>query len=137
MAPILLERIQARYFPGVQPITFHANEIRSGRGFWRRVPRTTREDLLGEIGQKVRDAPPQQVVLFAAVVEKDDSLHGESAVRRATEEICRRFDIFLMRRHRELNDTQRGLLVFAESAYQKRAKVWVRDFRELGTSWVS
>ena len=32
-----MEEIQARYFPGVQPITFHASEIRSGRGFWRRV----------------------------------------------------------------------------------------------------
>lgn len=38
-----------------------------------------------------------------------------------------------MRRANEHNDPQRGLLVFAESRYQQRAKVWVRGFRELGT----
>jgi hypothetical protein len=84
------------------------------------------------VAQKIREAP--QVVLFAAVIEKDERVHGEEAVRRATEEICRRFDIFLMRKHHD-GDSQRGLLVFAESSYQKRAKLWVRDFRELGTTW--
>ena len=32
-----IETIQARHFPGLQPVEFHASEIRSGRGFWRGV----------------------------------------------------------------------------------------------------
>jgi len=56
-------------------------------------------------------------------------------VKLATEQVCKRFDIFLKRRATEHNDRQRGLLVFAESHYQQRAKIWVRGFRELGTQW--
>ena len=69
------------------------------------------------------------------VVEKNDRLYGEEAVKHATEEVCRRFDIFLTRRYREQQDRQRGLIVFAQSSYEKRARVWVRGFRELGTRW--
>jgi len=74
-------------------------------------------------------------VLFAAVVEKNERLYGEEAVKHATEEVCRRFDILLARRYQEHDDPQRGLIVFAESSYQKRARIWVRGFRELGTRW--
>jgi len=28
-----IDAIQSRYFPGMQPVDFHASEIRSGRGF--------------------------------------------------------------------------------------------------------
>ena len=60
---------------------------------------------------------------------------GEKAVEHATAEVCSRFDIFLMRRYREANDPQRGLLIFSEGRFNKRAKVWVRGFREFGTRW--
>jgi hypothetical protein len=130
-----IEQLQTRHFPGVQPVTFHASEIRSGRGFWRSVSKEQRSQLLSDMAHEVGALPPPGCFLFAAVIEKSDRLHGEEAVKTATEEICRRFDIFLIRRYREFNDPQRGLLVFAESSYQKRAKTWVRDFRELGTRW--
>ena len=73
------------------------------------------------------------LVLVASVVEKSDKLWGESAVERATEEICNRFNIFLMRRHHEADDPQRGLIIFSEGHLEARSKVWVKGFRELGT----
>ena len=63
------------------------------------------------------------------------SLYGEKAVEHATEQVCSRFDIFLSRRANDLNDPQRGLLIFSEGRFDKRAKVWVKGFRELGTRW--
>jgi len=82
----------------------------------------------------IAEANPE-VSLFAAVIEKSDRLWGEDAVERATETVCNRFDIFLMRLYQEAGDAQRGLLIFSEGRFDKRAKVWVRGLRELGTRW--
>lgn len=127
-----LEEIQAKHLPGLQPVAFHATEIRSGKGFWRKVPDTTRNavvnDILGAIGR--RKSP-----LFAAAIEKSDKVWGELAVERATEEVCKRFDIFLMRRFQIANDAQRGLIIFSKGRFDARAGVWVRGFRERGTRW--
>ena len=130
-----VDRIQSNQFPGSPPIEFHANAIRSGRGFWRDVEKEKRERVLADIGAAIQRSNEPGVVLFAAIVEKDYELHGESAIRKAMEEICNRFNIFLKVRENEYNDNQRGLLVFAESHYQQRAKVWVNDFKRLGTQW--
>jgi hypothetical protein len=130
-----IDRIQANHFPGSPPIEFHANAIRSGRGFWRDVEKEKRERVLSDIGTAVQRSNEPGLVLFAAVVQKDYELHGENAIRKALEEICNRFNIFLKVREKEHNDNQRGLLVFAESTYQQRAKVWVNDFKRLGTQW--
>jgi hypothetical protein len=74
------------------------------------------------------------VVLFAAAIEKSATLYGEKAIERATEEILSRFDMYLSRRS-DMQDAQRGLIIFSEGRFDKRAKIWVRGFRELGTRW--
>src|SRR3990167_4841032 len=69
-------------------------------------------------------------------VEKSRELWGEAAVEKATEQLCRRFDIFLQRCYHERNDAQRGLIVFSEGRFDARAKLWVRLHGEypIGTS---
>ncbi|MBI1724596.1 MAG: DUF3800 domain-containing protein [Candidatus Tectomicrobia bacterium] len=135
-----MERLQQSYFPGIQPVEFHAAAIRNGKGFWRNQDRSRRDSLLGDIGEAIENSnrpgwSRPGVVLFAAVIEKTNLLYGEEAVKKATEEICRRFDLFLMRRHQEHGDSQRGLLVLDEGRFQARSKIWVKDFRTLGTQW--
>ena len=110
-----LDEIQTRHFPGQPPVEFHASPIRSGKGFWRKVEQGTKSEILREIGEAIAAAPGLAIVLFGAVIQKTDYLYGEAAVRRAAEEVCRRFDIFLMRRYNEAADPQRGLLLFAQS----------------------
>ncbi|MGH9723339.1 MAG: DUF3800 domain-containing protein [Bryobacteraceae bacterium] len=73
-------------------------------------------------------------MLFAAAIEKSAALYGEDAVLHATEQILSRFDKFLAKRN-DLDDPQRGLVFFAEGRFDKRAKLWVREFRQLGTRW--
>ena len=130
-----LEEVQARHFPGLQPVEFHASPIRSGKDFWRNVDVERKEAVLREICEAIGRSNDPGVVLFAAAVEKSDRLWGEKAVERATEEICGRFDLFLMRLYHEEKTPHRGLLIFSEGRFTKRAKVWVRGFRELGTRW--
>lgn len=130
-----LDDLQRKYWPAAPPIDFHASPIRAGSGFWRGVPQATRQDLLCDIGSVIEKSNRPGLALFAAVVEKDAQLYGEDAIRCATEQIVKRFDTFLNRRAHDHHNPQRGLLVFAESHYQQRAKVWVKDFRRLGTQW--
>ncbi len=130
-----LDEIQTQHFPGRPPVHFRASDIRAGRGFWRRVQQPIRTTVLNEVGQVIANVRDPGLALFAAVIEKTDTLYGEEAVYRAAEEVCKRFNTFLARRRYEGNDNQRGLLIFAESTYHDRARRWVQDFRELGTRW--
>lgn len=125
--------IQAKHFPGSPPIDFHTQHIRGGKGFWRSQQKDLRDEVLRDLGD-VLAGSYASVRLFGAVVEKTAKLHGENAVKVATEQVCKRFDTLLKRRLKD-GDEQRGLIVFAESHYQQRAKVWVKGFRELGTQW--
>jgi hypothetical protein len=129
-----LESVQTKHFPGLPPIEFHASAIRAGRGFWRNVPEEKRHQIMVDLADAIAKANDPGMILFAAAVEKSASLYGEDAVSHATEQILSRFDRFLSRRN-DQNDPQRGLLVFAEGRFDKRAKIWVREFRQLGTRW--
>ncbi len=130
-----IEAIQDKYFPNHQPIPFHASEIRSGRELWRKTTPETRQAVLQEICKAIECSPARGRVLFAAAVEKTKEVWGERAVEKATEAVCRRFDVLLQRQFQEKNDPQRGLLIFSEGRFDARAKIWVRGFHQRGTSW--
>ena len=121
-----LDEIQERHFPGKPPIHFHATDIRNGHGFWRNVVPSTRRQVLSDITTAILASPSRGRNLYAAAIEKTTMLWGEPAVEKATEEICRRFDIRLMRLYKQQNDAQRGLLIFSEGRLDARAKIWVR-----------
>lgn len=127
-----VEAIQNRYFPNHQPITFHLTEIRAKKGLWRKTPELVRQAVIEELIDVIVNVPNPGRLLYAAAVEKNATLWSERAVEAATEQICKRFDNFLTRSHHEGN-TQRGLLVFAEGRFDKRARVWVHNFRQRGT----
>ena len=129
------EQIQERYFPNQQPIPFHATEIRNGKNLWRKVPDDVRRAVLADVVSAIGAAPPAGRLLFAAAVEKSRDVWGETAVEKATEQLCRRFDIFLQRRFHDRNDPQRGLIIFSEARFDARAKLWVRGFHQRGTTW--
>lgn len=133
-----LDRLQQQMLPGSPPLRLHAADMRHGKGEWRRVDPAVREQMLQRIGRILARIASQKqpgLVTLAAAIQKSDRLHGEDAVQLATEEICRRFDIFLMRRRNEAGDTQRGLIVFSKGRFDARVRIWVRSFRELGTRW--
>jgi hypothetical protein len=129
------DKDQTKHFPNIQPVEFHSTDIRGGKGFWRKLDRVVREAVLIDISQVLASSHSPGVVLFAAAIEKNARLFGEDAVKRATEEVCKRFDIILKRRFPDHGDPQRGLIVFAEGKYHLRSRLWVQGFRTLGTQW--
>lgn len=127
-----IEAIQTKHFPGVQPIDFHSAHIRTGKNFWRKVEEKVRQEVLTDIGSAI---VAERVPLFAVAVEKHANLYGENAVELATEMMLKRFDRFLQLKFQEEDDPQRGLLIFSQGRMDKRAAVWVTNFRSLGTQW--
>lgn len=127
------DAIQNRHLPGLEPVPFHASPMRKGKDFWRKVPEEKRLQMVTEVGKVLADSDHRGVVLFGVAVEKSARCYGEAAVQLAVEEVCGRFNLFLARRHKYDSDTQRGLIVFAEGRFDKRAKTWVRTFRRSGT----
>ena len=75
------------------------------------------------------------VVLFAVAAEKTSARRGENLVRGCIEQVCVRFDAFLKRRYQEHGDAQRGLVIVSEGRFHTRARLWVEQFRQLGTQW--
>lgn len=63
-----IDEVQRRHFPDHQLIAFHANEIRSGRKLWRKVPEAKREAVLSDLIQRVLQSPDRGRILFAAAV---------------------------------------------------------------------
>lgn len=129
------DQVQAKHFPGLPPIAFHASHIRAGKDFWRSVDEAKRTEVLTDLANAIAASNRPGVILFAVAIEKTNLLYGEDAVEHATAEMCRRFDLLLKRKYTEDNDPQRGLVIFSEGRFHKRARVWVKGFRELGTRW--
>ena len=122
------------------PIHFHATEIRAGKDFWRRVQPAKRAEVGAGIGEIIANDTSPGVALFGAVIEKTGELHSDTAVKRATAECCRRFDVFLKRVSATQATPTTGmatgeheLMLFADGRFDQRARVWVNDFRKIGT----
>ena len=80
------------------------------------------EGVSPHVDDTIEIAPPRaRITCFALACQAD----GRTVVHAR-----RNGDI-----QRPLRHPERGLLVFAESHYQQRAKLWVRGFRDLGTQW--
>jgi hypothetical protein len=128
------ELIKATHFPTAPPLDFHAQQMKSGHGFWRKVEAVLREKALSDLGQVIAKAPQAEAVAFGAVIEKNDKIHGAQAIRLALEQVSKRFDTLLSRKAKRGNP-QRGLIVLAQSQYEQHAKTWLNEFRALGTQW--
>ncbi len=78
--------------------------------------------------------------MFGCALEKRlAELRNEDPYERAFEDLVSRFDLFLSRINRQMiaenRDEQRGLIVLAESSYQKTITLLGRRLREQGTRW--
>lgn len=127
------DAIQSRHLPGLEPVPFHASPMRKGKDFWRKIPEDKRLQMVADVGSVLANSDNRGVVLFGVAIQKSSQCFGEPAVQLAVEEVCGRFNLFLARRHKYENDTQRGLIVFAEGRFDQRARTWVRTFRRSGT----
>ena len=138
-----LDNLQQQYFPHeTDPLMFHATKLRLAEGQkvdepWNSITRAQRIELKDKIYGAIKN---RRGVLFGCAVEKKlVQLRNEDAYERAFEDLISRFDLFMSRINRQMVDEgkeeQRGLIVLAESSYQKAIALLARRLKEKGTRW--
>jgi len=128
-----LDAIAARFDPADPgSIELHGSPMRQGRDGWDCFPVPDRiqamKDALGVLSQS---HPSNRV--FACVV-RPDAISSRDPYEYCFEQLASRFDLYLMRLHRG-GDTQRGLIVFDEAAYETSIQNLARNFRSVGHTW--
>lgn len=128
-----LDKIASR-FDEADPdaVELHGNPMVQGNKGWRAFSRESRTEAIRD-ALRAFDQTHHQNRIFTVVLEKG-SVHAGDPVEFAFEHLCNRFDRFLGRLHRQGN-TQRGLMVMDESAYEHRFQGLARDFSSLGHRW--
>lgn len=115
-------------------IELRASSILSGNKRWRKLEKSQRPAVVRH-GLAALNATHGQSVLFASVIDKA-AVSPEDPVEHAFEQLCNRFDRYLLRKHRA-GDTQRGLLVLDNHAKETRLRALATEFREIGHRWGS
>ena len=138
-----LELLQKEYFPReTEPVFFHAAPLRSRASDsvihpWDQLSVEQRRNLKDRVYDVIAS---RRAVLFACAVEKEFALlRNEDPYERAFEDLISRFDLFLSRTNRsaseEGREAQRGLVVLAESSYEKTLALLAQRLRQQGTRW--
>lgn len=114
-------------------VEFHASEIFSRRTHpWKSMTRDEAKGVLKAVLKIVSDAY-DSLALFACAIHKD-SCKGQDPMMVAFEDLCSRFDRFLMR-HSAEGEKHRGLIILDESAHETSLQTMAKNFRKLGTKW--
>lgn len=127
-----LDKIASRFNPA-EPhlVEFHGSEMLQGRGPWKGVPLADRIQAMMDALKVISLSHPSNC-LFAAAVSKQ-AVQAQDPAEVAFEEICRRFDHYLMRLHRN-GDTQRGIIISDKSTYEQSFQVLTSVYRRSGHS---
>ena len=128
-----LDAVAARFNPAdPASIELHGSPMLTGSKFWRSIPRADRVQAMKDaLGVLVESHSSNRV--FAVAVKKQ-SISPRDAVDYAFEQLCSRFDQYLMRLHKA-GDTQRGIIVFDKSAREASIQNLAMDFKKNGHSW--
>jgi Protein of unknown function (DUF3800) len=116
-------------------IELHGSSMYHGRdGVWRSVrDRASREVMIHAALATLKGHA--SIRLFAVVIDKA-SVSPRDPVVMAFEEICNRFNLFLLRMNdRRTEEKQRGLIVMDESKHEKPLQTLARKFRIAGARW--
>lgn len=127
-----LDDIAARFNPSnPAEIELHGSPMKQGRDQWNLHNRADREQAIIDSLECI--TAHADVRLFASIVNKA-AIGPKDPVLVAFEQLTTRFDAFLRRLHRK-KDTQRGLILFDESAHEESLQSLATTFREVGHSW--
>ena len=118
----------------VAGIELHGTELRTGKRFWRRMPRGDREALMHDALSVLKGPSKHNLRAFGMVMDKV-AVSPEDPVEHAFEQLCSRFDLFLKRMYRRTGQPQRGLLVLDEDKYERPLQTLAGDYRTGGTRW--
>jgi hypothetical protein len=128
-----LDKIASKINPAdPKSIEFHGSPMFSGRGVWRKYPKTERLQLIKDC-LSILTTSHKDNIIFACIVNKS-VISPKDPVEYCFEQLSSRFDHFLQRKHRA-NNTQRGVIIFDKSTYESTIQNLAIDFRTIGHTW--
>ena len=138
-----LDQVQAKYFPSEKGhIYFHATKLHARPSAqleppWNQLTPEQRHEIKIRFWDIIG---ARRGILFGCAIErKYAELRHQDPYEIAFEDVVSRFDMFLSRYNRTAQidgtEEQRGLIVLAQSGYQKTLSLLARRIRETGTRW--
>src|SRR3972149_9089998 len=129
-----LQSVQEKYFPRISyPIAFHATEIRRGKGQFAAFTPKIREEILQDIYYIITNTRFPELITFSTVMHLS-AVQNPLQVRRDTlEDICQRFNTFLIRQHKA-GQTSQGLLVIDRNREDDYRQL-IAEFKQTGTRY--
>jgi hypothetical protein len=127
-----LDDLARRYWPdNPQGLEFRGSDILSGRRHWRGVGKEDRVNAFISALQIIERE--RQARIFGAVIHKG-AASPKDPMELAFEQLCNRFDRFLLRLHRQ-DRTDRGIIVLDKSTYETSLQRMANEFRITGHTW--
>ena len=130
-----LDDLQTHYFPDETGLVelhirvLRARSLAPGSAFGREQF----FQLLDDIADVIVGAHPFGLTLFGTVVHRP-SFAGQDHYNLAFEDMCKRFDSFLVGKHKT-GHTSKGLLILDRSTQQDEIQRLSTEFKALGTRW--
>ena len=93
-----LNNVQGRFFPDISvPIEFHAQHLSSGKGRYRKMTHQQRTDILNSTYDVIVNARFPNLIVFITAIHVSAVTSHSQALRDCLEDICERFNTFLVR----------------------------------------
>ena len=130
-----LDKIAARFNPAEpQSIELHGSPMLQGRAEWKAFTYDSRFNAMIDALSMFANSHPSNR-LFAAVVSKS-KISLQDPIEYAFEQVCSRFDKYLMRLYR-LGDKQRGVIICDRTSVESERSLQslITNFREVGYRW--
>jgi hypothetical protein len=128
-----LDQIAAKFNPAdPASVELHGSPMLNGSKLWRKFPLPERIAAIKEALGVLADSHGSNRA-FAVAVNKV-SVSPRDPVEFCFEQVCSRFDQYLMRLHRS-RDTHRGMIIFDKSTAETSIQRLAIDFRSVGHQW--
>jgi hypothetical protein len=129
-----LQKVQEKYFPNVTiPIAFHATDIRRGKGQFSQFLPNIREEIISDIYDIIKNTRFPSCLTFATAMHISRAENSIQVRRDTLEDICQRFNTFLMRQHKA-NMSSKGLLIIDQNRENEYRQL-ISEFRQSGTKY--
>jgi hypothetical protein len=132
----LVDQVQAKWFPGITfPLEFHASAIRAGKDRFRSFSPEQRALMLSDLYGLLAAEQFPQLVAFATTIDVSAVKTPTQALGDAFEDICQRFNTFLVRGYGR-GVKNKGLLIIDRSTYSEPLyRDLISRFRSTGTRY--
>lgn len=128
-----MDALQSKYFPGIQiPIAFHASEIKRGKGHFKGISRSRRNQILQDVYALIGSTTFPNLIAFSTAMDITAARNPTQTRRDTFEDVCEKFNGFLVHQYQR-GHPAKGLLIIDEN---RRAEYrgLINDFKKKGTS---